>query len=45
MTSYQKPHAYNLRKGRFSQAHQIYSITTVTDNRLKIFEDLGGLTE
>ena len=40
MTFYRKPHACDLRKGRFSQAHQVYSITTVTENRLKIFEDL-----
>jgi putative transposase len=29
----------NLRKGRYSQANQIYHITTTTSNRLPIFSD------
>ncbi len=35
-----KPHAKNLRKGRFSQQNQIYLITTVTEGRERIFTDL-----
>lgn len=35
-----KPHAKNLRKGRYSQNHQIYLITTVTNQRQAFFTDL-----
>ena len=35
-----KPHAKNLRKGRYSEGNRIYLITTVTENRIKVFEDL-----
>ena len=34
-----KPHAKNLRKGRFSKTNQIYVITTVTNNRTSVFND------
>jgi len=35
-----KPHAKNLRKGRYSQNNQIYLITTVTEQRQPFFTDL-----
>ncbi len=35
-----KPHAQDLRKGRYSGNHQVYLITTVTHERQKIFTDL-----
>ncbi|MGZ8226249.1 MAG: hypothetical protein ACXWT3_06360 [Methylococcaceae bacterium] len=35
----QKPHGKDLRKGRFSEPDRIYLITTVTQNRKRIFED------
>ena len=34
-----KPHAKNLRKGRFSRTNQIYVVTTVTKNRTSVFSD------
>jgi putative transposase len=34
-----KPHGKNLRKGRFSEPNRIYLITTVTENRIRVFED------
>ena len=33
------PHSKDLRKGRYSQPNQIYSITTVTEDRAPIFND------
>ena len=35
-----KPHARNLRKGRYSEENRIYLITTVTEDRIKVFEGL-----
>lgn len=35
-----KPHANKLRHGRFSQPHGIYLITTVTQDRKTVFNDL-----
>ena len=35
-----KPHASSLRKGRYSEANRIYLITTVTERRELIFDDL-----
>ena len=35
-----KPHASSLRKGRYSEANRIYLITTVTECRELIFDDL-----
>jgi REP element-mobilizing transposase RayT len=34
-----KPHARDLRKGRYSENNRIYLVTTVTDQRQKIFTD------
>lgn len=34
-----KPHGYNLRKGRYSEARRIYLITTVTHERVPYFRD------
>jgi len=36
----QNPHQKNLRKGRYSEANQIYHVTTTTLNRAPIFENL-----
>jgi putative transposase len=36
------PHSKELRKGRYSQANQIYSITTVTEDREPIFNDFNA---
>ena len=35
----QRPHAKNLRAGRYSEANRIYSITTVTLDRRTFFHD------
>ena len=35
-----KPHAKNLRKGRYSEANRIYLITTITEQRENIFDNL-----
>jgi len=35
-----KPHASGLRKGRYSETNRIYLITTVTERRELIFDDL-----
>ncbi len=37
-----RPHAANLRKGRFSIKGQIYVITTVTKNRTHVFNDFDA---
>lgn len=34
-----KPHSKDLRKGRYSEANRIYLITTVTRERMPVFED------
>ena len=34
------PHQSNLRKGRYSQANQIYHINTNTKNRQPVFKNL-----
>ncbi|MEW6727768.1 MAG: transposase [Pseudomonadota bacterium] len=34
------PHGCRLRYGRFSEAGRIYLVTTVTDQRLRVFQDL-----
>ena len=40
-----KPHAKDLRKGRHTENNQIYLVTTVTQQRQKVFTDffLGRL--
>ena len=38
-TAMASPHGKNLRKGRFSAPNHTYLITTVTQNRLPVFED------
>lgn len=35
-----KFHGKELRKGRYSQVGQVYVVTSVTDQRIRIFEDL-----
>lgn len=40
MSSQSKPHSSALRKGRFSEAHRIYLITSVSENRAPWFRDL-----
>jgi len=35
-----KPHASSLRKGRYSEANRIYLITTITECREHVFDDL-----
>ena len=39
MNNNRSAHARNLRKGRYSQDHQAYLVTTVTRERRKIFAD------
>lgn len=36
----QNPHQKDLRKGRYSEANQIYHVTTTTLNRVPIFKNL-----
>lgn len=46
MDDYQKkPHGRDLRKGRYSENNQVYLVTTVTQQRQKVFTDfpLGRL--
>ena len=35
-----KPHASSLRRGRYSEVNRIYLITTVTECREHVFDDL-----
>lgn len=37
-----KPHARDLRKGRFSEAGRIYLVTTVTRDRRPVFQDFAA---
>ncbi len=37
-----KPHVRNLRIGRYSEPGRIYSITTVVQNHLPVFNELGN---
>jgi REP element-mobilizing transposase RayT len=41
VTAHIKPHAKDLRRGRFSEPGQYYLVTTVTNNRLPLFKSLS----
>ena len=41
-TDVQKPHARNLRKGRFSEAGRAYHVTTATVDRKPVFSSLAA---